>query len=155
MGLYPVPPGWRWREQYLGTRDEAWRRERFPRYPKDFSYRHFQSAHPKLILNSYLRGDEGVELIGLTRGHERVIFKLPGIAPYAIFEFDQKRRVMARLNCDGLHLDMRQGPPWRVDLTWRGWIASCPRFWKVDMAHCSIASARSLPRSDEHGLTEV
>jgi hypothetical protein len=155
MGLYPVPPWWPWRARYLGTRDAAWRKERFPRYPADFDYRFFQTAHPKLIMGSYLGGNEGVELIGLTRGHERVIFHLPGKQPWVIYQWEDGRKVSARLNCDGLHLDMRQGPPWRVDLTWRGWIVSCPQFWKMEAYLCGLQEAAHLPRSNEYGLAEA
>jgi hypothetical protein len=152
-GLAPIPPWWSWRERFLGTRDENWEQNICPHHPRDFDYRFYQYAHPALILN-HLHGDEEVGLVRLTEGFERVTFRLPGNALYARFSFTDGREPKARLNLDGLHLDLRQGPPWRVELTWRGWIVSCPRFWKIDLSYCRIEDAAALPGVGEYGLTE-
>ena len=65
--MEPIPPFWQWREKHLGTRDEAWARERCPQMPADLSYRFFQTAHANLILPR-LVGDEVVHLDGMIPG---------------------------------------------------------------------------------------
>lgn len=78
----PAPVGfgfysraWQPRAAYAGTYDENWRKARSPLPPKDFDSRFYNGAHPDLQVDGYLRGDEVVTLINLTReGH--IDFKL-------------------------------------------------------------------------------
>jgi len=154
-GLGPVAPWWQWRLRHAGTYDDDWHKMRAPRPPHDFQYRFHQVAHPELILPSHFRGGEVIQLAGMVPGGGAVGFRLPDIAPWAVFDFIDGRQVQARLNCDGVHIDLRQGPPWRLDLTWRAWMASCPQFWKVDLNQCKYAEAAHLPFSNETGLVEA
>lgn len=153
-GTAPVPPEWRWRHRFAGTYDEVWKRERAPLLPKDFDYRFYQSAHPDLIWDGYLRGDEQITLMNLTPGMEHVRFRLNTIVPVANFQWLDGREVTARLRLDGLHLDLRGDAPWRVDLTWRTWVAICPRYFKVDLRLESLNSSLlgDLPVAGEFGL---
>jgi len=154
-GFGPVPPWSKWRLRYVGTCDDQWQKMLAPRPPHDFQYQFHQVAHPKLILPSYLIADDAIELVGLTPGGGKLVFKLPDITPWASFDFIDGRQVRARLHCDGLHIDLRQGPPWRVDLTWRAWMPSCPQFWKINLHQSTFAKAAHLPHSDEEGLREA
>ncbi len=72
--------GWSPRVEYMGTYDDAWRRERAPYLPYDFQSAFYNGAHPELQLKGYLRGDEHV---GLTNLHPtgRVEFSLSGLRP--------------------------------------------------------------------------
>src|SRR5262249_17958930 len=72
--------GWMPRLQYAGTYDEKYRKEVAPAMPKDFSYALFNGAHPVLQVDPYLRGDEEVELINVSR-KSPVRFRLPGLTP--------------------------------------------------------------------------
>lgn len=154
-GFGPVPPWSQWRQQHTGTCDHEWHKMRAPRPPHDFNYAFHQVAHPKLILPSYLKGGETIQLSGLTPGGGKLRFRLPDITPWATFDFIDGRQVQARLHCDGLHIDLRQGPLWRVDLTWRAWIVSCPQFWKINLHQGAAADTAHLSYSDEHGLQEA
>ncbi|BAQ47425.1 MULTISPECIES: DUF2169 domain-containing protein [Methylobacterium] len=108
-GFGPVPPFRRWREGHCGTRDEAWLRERCPQAPADFDDRFFQTA-PLALIRPHLHGDETV--------------RLDGLVPVAHDAWFDGRAVSARL-----HLDLRaEAGPWRVDPTWRGWVARCPAY---------------------------
>ncbi len=148
-----MPPFWRWREQHLGMRDEAWQRERCPQMPADLSYRFFQTAHPSLILPR-LVGDETVRLAGLTPGGGALAFVLPGLVPVAHHVWFDGREVDARLTLDGLHLNLRAPDgPWRADLTWRGWVARCPAYHGASLSLVPMREAAGLPRSGEDGLT--
>jgi hypothetical protein len=72
--------GWMPRLQYAGTYDENYRNEVAPAMPKDFSYDLFNGAHPALQVAPYLRGDEEVELINVSR-ESPLRFRLPGFKP--------------------------------------------------------------------------
>ena len=72
--------GWLPRRKHAGTYDEKHEKERAPKLPLDFSYALFNGAHPDLQVEGYLKGDEEVELRGVTP--EGVVrFRLPGIRP--------------------------------------------------------------------------
>lgn len=154
QGFGPVAPAWAWRHGHAGTYDDAWLRERHPLLPADFDYRFHQTAHPALILPGHLRGDEQVELGRLVPGQEELAFALPGVVPYAVFEWEGGASVAVRLNCDGLHLDLRQGPPWRLDLTWRAWVVRGEGFFKIALhaLHISDPALPSLRANGLHGL---
>jgi hypothetical protein len=72
--------GWLPRLRYLGTYDEAWRRERAPAPPADFRFESYNGAHPDLQVKGFLRGDEDVELVHLAP-EPRLRFLLPAVAP--------------------------------------------------------------------------
>lgn len=154
QGFGPIPPFWSWREKHLGTRDEAWQRERCPQMPEDLSYRFFQTAHADLVLTR-LHGDETVRLEGIVPGGGALAFRLPGIALVAHHVWSDGRAVDARLTLDGLHLDLRRSEgPWSADLTWRGWVARCPAYRGATLQAVSLAEATGLPVSGEYGLAE-
>ena len=89
-------------------------------------------------------------------GGGRLGFALPGVAIVAHHRWRDGRAAQARLTLDGLHLDLRAAaPPWRVDLAWRGWIASCPTYDGAAIEAVPLAEAAALPTCDEHGLAEV
>jgi len=69
---------WEPRLGYLGTYDEKWKKERSPAPPEDFSFAFYNAAHPDLILDGYLKGDEEVGLRNLSPDGD-VRLKLPGI----------------------------------------------------------------------------
>jgi hypothetical protein len=69
---------WMPRVRYLGTYDEKWRKERSPLPPDDFSFDFYNAAHPDLQVQGYLRGDETVELVNLSR-EGKLDFQLPSI----------------------------------------------------------------------------
>ncbi len=152
QGFAPVPPPWSWRERHLGTRDEAWQRDRCPQAPADFSYRFQQTAHPALIVPR-LAGDEVVRLDGLLPGGEAIGFALPGVALVARHDSRDGRAVDAALTLDGVHVDLR-GPegPWTVDLTWRGWVPRYPSYRGAALVQVRPDEAAGLPRSGEYGL---
>lgn len=151
-GFGPIPPPWAFRECHLGTRDEAWQRERCPRAPADYSYRFLQVAHPDLVLPRLL-GDEIVQLKGLLPNGEGLTFSLPGLAVIAHHEWLDGREVSAQLALDGVHIDLRQPKgPWLVDLTWRGWIAECPAYHGARLSVVAFEEAVRLQQQGEFGL---
>jgi len=74
-----ISPHWQPRAALTGTFDEAWKKNRSPLLPKDFSRKHLIAASPGLIAPGYLRGDEPVVAVGVSP-EGRLTFSLPGIA---------------------------------------------------------------------------
>lgn len=155
QGFGPVPPSWLWRECFCGTRDEAWQRQEMPYLPADFDYRFYQTAHPDLVL-PHLSGDERIHLARMVPGGGKLVIDLPGLVPVARHTWFDGRSVDARLNLDGVHLDLRAPEgPWRADFTWRGWLAQCPVYQGAVTSIATLADAVGLPGYDEFGLTEM
>jgi hypothetical protein len=116
MGFGFYNRAWLPRAQYAGTYNDDWRKNRRPRYPKDFDFRYYNGAHPDLQLDSYLRGDEPVELINLTPdGHLR--FNLPGVRPDC--RVQRTDNDMIQMNLDTLFLQPDKSIFYMV---WRGGI---------------------------------
>jgi hypothetical protein len=150
QGLGPVPPWWMWRRRWTGTYDDAWLATRHPQLPADFDYRFYQTAHPALVLPGYARGDEEVALTGLTPGGA-LGFTLPGVAPWALFQWVDGSRASVRLHLDGVHLDVRDDPPWRLDLTWRAWVKMHVRVYRIELFQGTTERTSILPATDEQG----
>jgi hypothetical protein len=110
----PIAAHWAPRRDWMGTCDEAWRRERAPIRPLDFDPRHHAAAHPDLWSEEPLLGDEPIEILGASpEGALR--FRLPRFAP----RFDalvDGRLIDLATHLDTLLIDADLG---RVELTWR------------------------------------
>jgi len=153
QGLGPIPPWWRARQQFTGTYDDEWLAKTHPRLPRDFDYRHYQSAPPNLILPHELLPGMVVQTTGLRPGGAVFDLQIPDIMPFATFGFTDGRQVQTRLRLDGLHLDLRGEVP-VYDLTWRSWIETCPALHRVDldMDLSAKVMARQLPVAGVDGL---
>ncbi len=117
VGFGPVSPFWKHRAKLAGTYDDGWETDRHPLLPKDFDYRFWQAAHPDLVAEPWLQGDEEFELDGLLPGLGIFRGKLPKIGLY--LELDQQSsKTEGWMALDGVHFDMRPGVG-RVFLTWR------------------------------------
>jgi hypothetical protein len=115
--LGPLSPFWKDRAQRAGTYDDAWLKERHPLLPRDFDYRFWQAAHPDLVAEPWLQGDEEFELQNLLPRRETLKGLLPNIGLYV--EIDQEPvSSEGWMVLDGVHFDMRPGIG-RVFLTWR------------------------------------
>jgi hypothetical protein len=156
QGFGPLAPFWRERQQFAGTYDDVWLQRRHPVLPEDFDYRFYQCAHPRLVCDGYLNGDEEFELYHLSPFAESVQFRLPAIALGADFLWLDDRKVSLRLNLDGVHIDAR-GDTVMVDLTWRGWLPICPQFFRIDLYQGAPGTAEfdGLPRPGIDGIEGV
>jgi hypothetical protein len=83
VGIGFTSPGWIPRAKLGGTYDEAWTKDRKPLLPKDFDRRFFSAASPGLVAPGFMRGDESVHTLGLTKSG-RLSFRLPGLPPPAL-----------------------------------------------------------------------
>ena len=156
QGFGPIPPWWQARQRFAGSYDQDWQANRRPGLPADFDYRFYQCAHPNLVMPGFLAGDEVIETVGLLPGGRKHDFRLPGLQPWARFQFTDGRQVRALMRLDGVHLDFR-GNQLVADLTWRAWMAICPAFYRVDLHHGRLGEIRDmdLPVPGLQGLEEA
>lgn len=77
----PIGRHWAPRVSYAGTYDETWQKERIPLLPEDFDDRFYFSAPADLIVPEGLRGNERVEIAGVSKTEERISFRLPELRP--------------------------------------------------------------------------
>ena len=110
----PIPENWAPRCNRMGTRDEAWRKERCPVPPTDFDLHHHNWSVPGLYSKEPLLGDEPIEVAGvLPEGVWR--FKLPRYPMR--FEVDMDGQTLAPpTHLDGLLIDADERV---VELTYR------------------------------------
>ncbi|KAB0677368.1 DUF2169 family type VI secretion system accessory protein [Aureimonas leprariae] len=113
-GFGPVSPFWEWRTRHAGTYDDAWLAERHPLLPRDFDFRFWQCAHPDLIADPWLRGDEPFHLRNLVKRYPDLVGRLPGIR----LKVEVDDATHGPLALDGVHFDLRPSVG-RVFLTWR------------------------------------
>lgn len=78
--LGPIPPHWSPRREYGGTFDEAWKKNVFPKWPRDFDPRFHHAAPPDQASPEPLRGGEPVRLVNLTP-EGNWAFELPRVYP--------------------------------------------------------------------------
>ncbi len=117
QNIAPIPPFWPQRHQYAGTYDDAWLKHRYPMLPEDFDFRFWQCAHPDLVTQQWLKGDEPFELRKLIYQYPVVRGALPGIRLQMQLPRDGGTGV-ADFVLDGVHFDMRPDVG-SVFLTWR------------------------------------
>lgn len=155
-GFGPIPPWWQSRQQFVGTYDDNWIANVHPRLPADFDYRHYQTAHPDLVLGHYLSPGMTLHTQGMRSDHQGLTIQIPDVVPYATFSFTDGRQVQVRLHMDGMHVDLTQSTP-VYDLTWRAWIEICPAFYRIDldMARSARVAEMGLPISGPDGLLEA
>ena len=118
QGFEPVPPWWRFRQRHVGTIDENWTRERHPILPADFDYSFYQAAHPSLVFEPWLEGNELIELTNLHPEQAILRTQLPGLSLTARLRRPGQPIAEGPLVLDGVHIDLRNGAP-RAFLTWR------------------------------------
>lgn len=117
-GFGPIPADWEPRLSLAGTYDENWKNTRMPLLPVDFDRRFLSSAHPDLIADGFLVGDESVDIINVSvRGPIR--FNLPAIRPCLKIKTVYAPRLVPEVQLDSVILDTDEH---NIQLLWR---ASC------------------------------
>jgi uncharacterized protein YjbI with pentapeptide repeats len=83
---WPVPRGFAARASLTGTYDRKWLEGRWPWFPEDFDYDHFNAAPADQRIDGYFHGDEEIGLTGALPDLARVQCRLPGLRPRAYLE---------------------------------------------------------------------
>lgn len=118
QGFAPIHPAWRFRQQYVGTYDQNWLETQHPFLPPDFDYRFYNCAHPDLIFDPYLKGNEIIQLANLHPDHKQMHFSLPDKYWGTVASYKNGTSVRSPMALDGVHFELMQTTP-KVRLTWR------------------------------------
>jgi uncharacterized protein YjbI with pentapeptide repeats len=115
----PVPPTFPPRTGKLGTYDARWLTTRWPYFPEDFDWAHFQSA-PTAQQVGWLQGDEPFEITGMRRDHPLVRGRLPGKRVQCFAQHTESsggalREILLRLDTAAFDMDRM-----KLSLVWRG-----------------------------------
>lgn len=117
----PVPTGfgflpghWEPRLGLAGIYDEKWMQERMPLLASDFDPKHNQSAHPALIYDGFLKGDEKVVVTGV-RAEGGYAFRLPGVQLECVVDMGSSDPLLAAMSLNKLMVDTDEK---KVFMTW-------------------------------------
>lgn len=128
-GLGFIGPAWEPRRGHAGTYDEAWEERRKPLLPDDFSERFFNAAHPDLVTQEVLHGDEEVTAIGVSADGP-IQFFLPGVQPQCAVEEQTQGEQPVALRLDKVVLEPDEA---RVLLVWSGTLRIPGAFQDIDV----------------------
>jgi hypothetical protein len=115
-GLSAIAKPWQPRRGRAGTFDDAWKAQERPTLPGDFDVAYWNAAHPDLICDGFLRGDEEVALENLHPEHARLAFTLPALVVAAAIVDRDGYRYGSLARLDTLLIDAEH---MRVEITWR------------------------------------
>lgn len=114
-GLGALGPHWQPRVAHAGTFDEAWRKERMPLLPLDFSPRYYNAAPPDQVLDPPLAWGEDVGVLGM-REEGAMRFTLPPLLVVVFGKRADGRTITMRPHVDTLLLEPDRA---RVEVTLR------------------------------------
>lgn len=117
-GFGPIDRTWKQRSSKLGTCDKKWLKERWPAFPKDFDWTHFNAAPEDQQLEGFLRGDEEIELLNMHPQHDQLTTRLPSLRVRVLLREGEPAAVReVPMNLDTLYVDAEK---LELILTWRG-----------------------------------
>jgi uncharacterized protein YjbI with pentapeptide repeats len=114
VGFGPLGRLWAHRLSKMGTYDDHWKEKRFPGFPKDFDWSHFNAA-PEDQHAKYLRGDEEISLENLHPEISPYVTELPGHRVRCFVEKESFEEVPMNLDTAWVDMDSEQ-----LVLVWRG-----------------------------------
>lgn len=128
-GFGPIACHWQWRQQFAGTYDETWQRERLPLLPRDFDDRHYQCVPSDQQAHGFLHGGEPVALRNLTAGGGDRQFALPRV--YLGFETFFYSGPSVRHHPPKLHTVIAEPDASRLSLVFHTALPCHPRVLKL------------------------
>lgn len=135
-GLGFIGPSWQPRLGYAGTYDATWEKTRKPLLPVDFDSRFFNAAHPDLICQGFLKGDEDLTAIGVSPDGP-VSLTLPGIVPACVVVDPRSGEMPIALNLDKLVLEPDEH---RLQLVWSGTLRPGAAFRDIQSIRFSLTN---------------
>jgi len=123
-GFGPLSRTWELRRSKMGTYKGSYLKQRWPWFPEDFDWTHFNAAPPEMQMEGYLRGDETLYFENLHPAHPQYEALLPGLRLRCFVNkspdpADASGFVEAPMNLDTLWVDMESE---KLVLVWRGWV---------------------------------
>ncbi len=146
VGFGPLGKMWQQRYTKVGTYKGKWLKERWPWFPKDFDWAHFNAAPPDMQVEGYLKGDEELYFENLHPIHSSYHSQLPGLRVRCFLNElhpnDQGvRQTLFRevpMNLDTLWVDMDTE---KLVLVWRG-VANIKSEEYEEIEHLFIVSEK-------------
>lgn len=116
-GFGPLGKWYGRRKKQLGTYDQNWQKKRWPWFPQDFNWDHYNAAPVAQQIQGYLKGDEPLSLSYLHPEHSDYRSRLPGIRVRVFLNPRGKEFHEVPMLLDTLWLDADSE---RAVLVWRG-----------------------------------
>ncbi len=115
----PISTAWKERWSKLGTYDARWLKARWPFFPDDFDWAHFQAA-PSAQRLDHLKGDEPFELVGVHASYPAIRGRLSGLRPRCFLHRTEEaggafEEILLKLDTAAFDADEM-----KVNLVWRG-----------------------------------
>lgn len=136
-GLGPIAKAWLPRRALAGTFDEDWLARRHPRMPSDFEPQFWNAAPGPLQIKQGLRGDEVIQIAGVSFAMPALAVALPKV--WCGLQFTGDETAEQPMILDTVHLDVRAHDPTAHTITmiWRAQLDRPARF-----TQCEIVSGR-------------
>lgn len=112
--------GWKSRLDLAGTYDEKWIKTQHPLPPHDFSYLHYQSAHPRLMVKDYIEAGSRVVLENLIEEELSSYFVIPEFKLLSRIK-TQTKSSMEVLMLDTLLVDLDEEDDYVVYASYRAY----------------------------------
>ncbi len=123
-GFGPLGKMWEQRSSLMGNYKGKYLKERWPWFPKDFDWIHYNAAPQDMQVEGYLKGDEVLSFENLHPENPQYKCKLPGLRTRCFVsingesESEENSFIEVPLNLDTLWVDMDIE---KLVLVWRGW----------------------------------
>ncbi|UCF82173.1 MAG: DUF2169 domain-containing protein, partial [Desulfobacteraceae bacterium] len=124
-GFGPLGKMWEQRSSRMGTYKGKYLEERWPWFPQDFDWGHYNAAPPDMQVEGYLQGDEALFFENLHPENPKYRTNLPALRARCFVsipaesESEEDRFNEIQLNLDTLWVDMDNE---KLVLVWRGWM---------------------------------
>lgn len=116
-GFGPLKWNWLPRHPLLGTYDQRWLKTRWPWFPEDLDWRHFNAAPPAMQVDDYLHGDESLYLQNLLPDAPEFRGQLAGLRVRSFLHDAGDGFQEVPMQLDTLWVDADKA---QVVLVWRG-----------------------------------
>jgi uncharacterized protein YjbI with pentapeptide repeats len=123
-GFGPLNRMWKQRQSKMGTYKGDYQKKRWPWFPEDFDWSHFNAAPPEMQVEGYLRGDEKLFFQNLHPKHAQYRSQLPGLRVRCFVsklirpDSEETSFDEVSMKLDTLWVDMEEE---KLVLVWRGW----------------------------------
>ncbi|MBL4630668.1 MAG: DUF2169 domain-containing protein [Paraglaciecola sp.] len=123
-GFAPLDKMWQQRYAKIGSYNNDWLKSRWPWFPEDFNWQHFNAAPQDMQVAGYLKGDESLYFENLHAEHAQYQSRLPGIRVRCFInkkcppdDNNNYKFHEVKMNLDTLWVDMDTE---KLALVWRG-----------------------------------
>ncbi len=158
VGFGPLNRMWQLRQSKMGTYKGDYLEKRWPWFPEDFDYSHFNAAPSDMQVEGYLHGDEKLFFENLHAQHAQYQSQLPGLRVRCFVtkqihpDSEETSFNEVAMNLDTLWVDMEAE---KLVLVWRGWTEILSEEYE-EIQHVFIMSEpleeKSQTKDQCHGL---